>query len=289
MIPLFQLMRPKQYVKNIFVFLPIFFGGFLHNEKSLEKALIAFFVFCTAASCIYIINDLRDVKEDKLHPTKRYRPIASGTVSRGQAFLIFSLLLVISLSVSFIFLDKYSFFIIVGYISLNILYVYKLKQIAIVDLFCVAFGFVLRVYMGAFATHVPISSWLVLMVFLLAVFLVTTKRWDDMCLGFEDKVKVRSSLSGYNITFLSAVMQITVTLNLVSYVMYCVSPKVVENFGNEYVYFTFIWVFAGFMRFLQIVYIEKKCPSPTKILYSDRFIQFAVLLWVLHFYWIVYG
>ena len=285
---LIKVLRPEQWVKNLFLFIPIFFSGELANRIKLETTLLAFLGFCFTASAIYIINDLRDIESDRQHPTKHTRPLASGLVSRKQALFLFCLLLLCGSVLSYFTGNPYFWFIISFYFLLNIAYSYGLKKISIVDILIVASGFVFRTIAGGLVASVQVSQWMVVMIFLLALFLAVAKRRDDLIV-FEQSGKVmRKSIEHYNLEYINAVLIMISGVIIVAYLMYVISPEVINRFHSQHLYLTSIFVIAGIMRYLQITLVENKSGSPTKILYSDNFIRIVLIVWIITFYLIIY-
>jgi decaprenyl-phosphate phosphoribosyltransferase len=283
-----QLARPHQYVKNGFVWLPIFFGGKLGDLWSLEQTLIAFAAFCCAASSVYVLNDLKDIEEDRRHPTKRNRPLASRAIPpRGAVIFMAGLFLLAALAASL--LPKPDFLLILGaYLLLNVAYSFFLKHQAIIDVVCIALGFVLRVLAGGVAAAVPISHWIVIMTFLLAILLALGKRRDDLALAAEGQ-SARRSIDGYSLEFVSISMAVMAAVIIVAYILYTVSPETIQRHGTDRVYFTGFWVVVGLLRYLQLALVEKRSASPTKILLQDRFLQGVLTLWILSFFFLLYN
>ena len=178
--------------------------------------------------------------------------------------------------------------VIVSYFVLNIAYCVKLKHYAIVDVFIIATGFVLRLFAGAFAGNVPLSHWIVLMTFLLALFLAFAKRRDDVVSYENTGVLARRNINRYNLAFMNQALSVISAVTLVAYILYCVSPEVRVRVGSEYLYLTSIFVLAGIIRYLQISIVDLKSGSPTKVLLRDRFIQGCVLLWMASFLFLLY-
>ena len=197
------LMRPHQWIKNFFIFTPLFFS-FSFNQENIIETIIAFILFSILASSVYVLNDILDKEDDKKHPTKRYRPIASGKVNVKFASIIFGILSFISLLVAFLENINF-FFILVIYFILNIFYSLKLKHIVLVDIFVIATGFVLRVFAGSIIIDINPSMWIVLITFLLATFLALAKRRDDVLLSNLGE-KTRKNIDGYNLEFINASM-----------------------------------------------------------------------------------
>lgn len=282
-----QLARPHQYVKNGFVWLPIFFGVKLGDLWVLKQTLLAFVAFCLAAGGVYVLNDLKDIQEDRQHPTKKNRPLASGAISpRGAVIFMAGLFLLAALAGAL--LPKPDFFLILGaYLLLNVAYSFSLKHQAIIDVVCIALGFVLRVLAGGVAASVPISHWIVIMTFLLAVFLALAKRRDDLLLAAEGQ-SARRSIDGYNLEFVSISMAVMAAVIIVAYILYTVAPDTIQKHGTDRLYFTGFWVVVGLLRYLQLALVENSTASPTKVLLRDRFLQVVLTLWILNFFLLLY-
>lgn len=288
---IFALLRPAQWAKNVFVFLPLFFDKQLGNMDLFIDCIIAFIAFSLASSSIYCFNDIYDVEADRLHPVKCKRPIASGMMSTKQGYGL--MILCLLLSVSFLLVcereqGESMLAVILTYYLLNIGYCMKLKQIAIVDVFIIATGFVLRVWIGGIATGIVLSQWIVLMTFLLALFLAFAKRRDDVVIYASTGVKARRNISCYNPDFMNQVLTIIGTITIVCYIMYTVSAEVTMRLGSHSIYLTSVFVLAGIIRYLQLTLVYTRSGSPTNVLMTDRFIQLCILGWVIFFVVIIY-
>ncbi|MDE6230446.1 MAG: decaprenyl-phosphate phosphoribosyltransferase [Muribaculaceae bacterium] len=294
MIPSFsdwlRLMRPAQWIKNLFVFFPAIFGGGLLDARIFIGACESFIIFCLLASSIYVINDIRDREADRAHPEKCRRPIASGRISKKTA-VGFAL----TLDFLWIFLT-YIWFgfrpevwaIVGGYFLMNLAYSMGLKQVAIVDVFIVSAGFVLRVLMGGVVCRIWVSPWLIMMVLLGTLLIAFGKRRDDVLLMEAGHKATRKSITTYNIQFINQVLSMLSAATIVAYVCYTLSPAVEERFGSEYIYLTSIFVIAALLRYLQIAVVFERSGRPTQILYGDRFIVACALLWMISFLIIIY-
>lgn len=285
------LLRPQQWLKNGFIFLPIFFDHKLTEVNYLLLAVIAFFAYSFAASGIYCLNDLIDVEADRKHPKKCKRPIASGKISKTMAAVLVALCLFASIATAFLIdgYARYKVMTIVGiYFIMNIAYCLKLKQMAIVDVFIIAVGFVLRIFVGGFATGIVLSQWIVLMTFLLALFLAFAKRRDDVVIYEDTGVLARKNVNRYNLPFMNQVIGVVSSITMVCYIMYTVDPEVMTRMGSRYVYLTSIFVLAGIIRYLQLTIVDVKSGSPTKVLMRDRFVQYCIAGWILSFIIIIY-
>ena len=293
-INILRLIRVEQWTKNAFVFLPLFFDRHLLEWNYWQPSLIAFFAFSFAASGIYCFNDIYDVEADRQHPKKCKRPIASGVISIAQGYVITALCWLVSVGLLVIDLfvlgnnQTLLWVIILSYVVMNLAYSIKLKQIPILDVFIIAIGFVLRVFAGGVNAHIYISSWIVLMTFLLALFLAFAKRRDDVVEWEATGTSRRKGINKYNTAFMNQAMTIVATLTMVCYIMYTISDSVIERIGNQYLYITSIFVLAGIIRYLQIAIVDVKSGSPTKILLKDRFIQLCIAGWLIAFAIILY-
>jgi len=287
LIEIIKLMRPQQYIKNLFIFLPLFFALKITDFTLSLNAFIAFIAFSLTASAIYALNDYHDIEGDKLHPNKRKRPLASGTISKPQAILIILVLFSIGFTLMFL-LSKQGVFILLAYVVLNIAYSLYLKHIAILDVSIIAIGFVLRLFVGAVVTHIELSMWIVIMTFLLALFMALAKRRDDVLIYLKTGKKMRKVVDGYNLQFLDTAMAIMASVVIVAYTIYTTSPEVVERFHSEYLYVTAFFVILGIMRYLQITFVLEDSGSPTKIVLKDIFMQVTIFAWAATFTWILY-
>ena len=284
---IFTLIRPHQYIKNLFIILPLFFAGQIKNPDLLINTLIAFMAFSLSASAVYILNDYRDIEEDRQHPKKKYRALAAGTISKKNAISIMFIFIIIGFSLMAI-LSLEAFSVLGAYIILNIFYSYYLKHIAILDISIIATGFVLRLFVGSAVTGIPLSMWIVIMTFLLALFLALAKRRDDVLLFLDTGEKMRKVIDGYNLQLIDGAMMIMGSVVIVAYILYTTSKDVIQRLHSEHLYLTALFVVVGILRYLQIIFVEKNGGSPTNILLKDRFIQITILAWILSFAWIIY-
>lgn len=285
---IFNLLRVNQWVKNLFVFIPIFFAGDLLKAGKLVDVFFAFFAFCFVASSIYIVNDLQDLEADRQHPEKLKRPLAAGVVKPQAAKVIFVILLIVGLWLSYQTRSLAFSFVLLSYFVLNISYSLGLKRLSIVEILIVSSGFVLRAVGGGIVANVEVSQWMLMMIFLLAIFLALAKRRDDLLVSKNSDRLIRKSIQFYNLEYINALLIMMAGIIIVSYLMYVISPEVINRFHSKYLYITSIFVIAGVMRYLQITLVENKSGSPTRILYYDNFIRVTVLLWITTFYLIIY-
>ena len=284
------LIRPKQWAKNVFVLLPMFFGRQLTDPATLQSSLLVFAAFSFIASSVYCINDLIDVEADRQHPVKCKRPIASGAVSEKQAWLLTVVMALLS-AATVLTLSSHIWqvlAVLAGYYLLNIAYCTRLKNYAIIDVCVIAFGFVLRILAGGVATGISVSRWLVLMTFLLTLFLSLAKRRDDVLRMNATGKAPRKNTIRYNLTFINQAITITASVTTVCYIMYCVSPEVVAAFGTPNLYLTTIFVIIGLLRYIQLAVVDEQSGDPTKIVWKDRFTQLVILAWLSSFLFLIY-
>ncbi|BDD10366.1 decaprenyl-phosphate phosphoribosyltransferase [Fulvitalea axinellae] len=287
-IQLILLTRVHQWIKNTFIFLPLFFSAQVLDSQKLITTTLCALGFSLIASAVYVFNDLCDINVDKLHPEKKKRPLASGAINRkeGVALIIFLLLAGTSI-IAFSGANPWIFTLIGLYLFQNFLYSVSLKHIALLDVTLIAIGFVLRVLIGGVAGDIELSSWIIIMTFLLACFLAISKRYDDVRIMESTSVEVRKNLNGYNLSFVTIAMAILAATVIISYILYTVSPSVTQRLGEESFY-TSLFVTLGILRYLQLTIVHEKSESPTKVLLRDTFLQTVILLWVCSFAFILY-
>jgi decaprenyl-phosphate phosphoribosyltransferase len=282
-----ELIRIKHWVKNLFIFIPGFFAGVLFDFENLKILIASFFCFSLVASAIYIVNDYKDIESDRNHPLKKSRPLASGLVSLPVAFAVSISFIILGLAIAY-FVDLYFFYVIVIYLGINIGYSFGLKNISILDIMLVASGFLLRTIAGGIIIHVFISKWLLIMVYLLALFMAMAKRLDDFLVAESEGTVSRKTVKNYNLNFIYSGITMLSAIISVSYLMYTISDDVMIRMHTEHLYVTSIFVIAGILRYLQITLVENNSGSPTKILLNDKFIFFTLVGWVLSFVILIY-
>jgi decaprenyl-phosphate phosphoribosyltransferase len=284
---LITLARPHQYIKNVFIFLPIFFAHKLFDSHALIQTCWAFVVFCLAASSVYVVNDIFDVEVDRIHPIKKHRPLAAAILGKREGFYFAAILLIFSISLTIYQLGWTLLIVLGSYLILNYLYSCCLKKIAIIDISAIAAGFVIRVFFGGLSSDVFISHWLIIMTYLLALFLALAKRRDDLLL-MSNGQKVRHNIEGYSLEFVSHSMVIMAAVIIVSYILYTVSPAAIMVHKTSNLYLTTFFVIIGLLRYLQITFVEQQSGSPTNIILKDQFMQIVILLWLVSAYLIIY-
>jgi len=282
-----RLLRPAHWAKNVFVLAPLVFAQRLTDTAAVHNGLMAFAAFCLASSAVYVFNDIRDRAEDRLHPMKRFRPIAAGDVSVFSATLLGSLLAIVSLVLAASL--GWPFFIILAiYLVLNQLYSAGLKHTVILDVMIVSLGFVLRVLAGGAAVHVQVSAWLLLCTFFIALFLAFSKRRHELILLAEDASGQRPVLSHYSPEFLDQMINVVTASTVVAYAMYAISPETVEKFQTQHLIYTIPMVLFGIFRYLYLIYQKHTNRNPTEAILRDPPFLINMLLWGLATLWIVY-
>ena len=281
-----RLIRINNWIKNLIIFSSIFFAGEISNVLLLRDSLITFISFSLITSSVYILNDFMDREQDRAHPSKKDRPLAAGKISVAHASVTAAVLVVVGLGLIFQ-LSIDTFYISLFYVAIMISYCLVFRKIALVDVGIIAIGFVLRLYVGSTVTGFPNSMWIVIMTFLLAVFIALAKRRDDINNPVTEENKTRESLNGYNLVLVDIMITVLVPIIIVTYILYCTADNNVARIG-ENLYLTSVFVFFGFMRYLQLVYVKNQGGDPIKLLYHDTGIQLALILWVSSFGWLLY-
>jgi len=288
-IALLEALRPYQWVKNLLVFAPLVFARRMTDGPSVVQALFAFAAFSLVASGIYLLNDLHDLENDRRHPRKRERPLPSGRlrVSLAVAALCACTGLGLGLSAWRGFLG-----LPLAYFAVNVLYSWKLKHLVILDAMCIAIGFLLRVYAGGIAIGVPVSGWLTLCTFFVALLLAFCKRRAELTLLGGDSEGHRRALGEYSPQFLDQMIAPLGALTVLAYAAYTASPEVLRNFGEaraHYLVFTVPFVVYGVFRYLYLVHMRAEGGDPTRLLLKDPATLVNILGWFATSLWIVYG
>lgn len=279
-IKVIELLRPKQWIKNLFVFAPILFAGKLLDFPLLFQSIQAFFAFCCISSSVYILNDIVDVEADRVHKKKRYRPIAAGYVQVKEAKILFLIMVVLSLVIAFNL--NYLFVITVAaYFLNNLLYSFKIKNIVLLDVFSISFGFMLRVVGGAVAIDVSISSWMIITTIFISLFLGISKRRAELSGPNQENLeKQRKVLSDYDILFADQLNTIAATGTIISYALYTVSEKALQSFHTDKLIYTTPFVIYGIFRYLYLLHQKNLGESPTQIVTKDIPIIINSLIWL---------
>lgn len=282
-----KLMRVQQWVKNVFVFMPLFFDHKFTDVGKLMLTLLCAVAFSLAASAVYCLNDILDREADARHPEKCRRPIASGALSVANGWTVMAACALLAVGITVCLLPHMSLWVLLVYLVLNVAYSLWLKHVSLIDVLIVACFYVLRVVAGAVAGDVEPSQWILVMTFLLALFLVLGKRRDDVMLQAASGQVVRRGVANYGVEFVNIALTMVATITVVAYMMYSMSNEVVQRFGSRYTFITAAFVLAGMLRYMQLV-MSGKSGSPTRVLLRDHFIQLCVLGWIVAFIVIIY-
>jgi 4-hydroxybenzoate polyprenyltransferase len=272
-------MRPKQWSKNLFVLAGLIFSKNLLETEPLLISLFAFALFCLLSSAVYLMNDVMDYREDSKHPAKSKRPIASGALSRSTASIFACLFAAAGLSLSFLLSFRFGIAAAL-YAALMLFYSLHLKKVMIVDVLCIAIGFVLRAAAGALAIDVEISSWLLICTGLLALFLGLSKRRHELVVLEEAAPQHRFALTGYNPRVLDQMISVVTASTVMAYALYTVSAETVAKFGTRLLGLTIPFVLFGIFRYLYLVHIKGEGGSPERSLLNDRPLLVDILLWI---------
>ncbi len=276
---LLKTMRPHQWTKNVFVFTALVFDRKLFVWDSLIRTTLAFVLFCMAASAVYIVNDLADIEQDRRHPKKRFRPLASGELSPRVAVVAAILLVGISVPASFV-LDVYLGLILTGYLVLQFAYSHILKHLVIIDVMTVAAGFVLRVAAGVAVVQVErFSPWLYVCTTLLALFIAINRRRHELLLLAEDASNHRRILDEYNIAFLDEMNSMVTASTVIAYSLYTFSAPNLPP--NHTMMLTIPFVIYGLFRYLYLVHVRGEGGAPDELVLRDRPLFVTLVLWVL--------
>ncbi len=301
---IFRLLRPRQWIKNFAIYASLLFSGELFNLWSFLDASYGFLIFCAVSSAIYVINDLFDTKKDRLHPFKRFRPLASGDVSRGVAVAIVIILTATSFIGSY-FINPSFFAITIIYFILHVAYSAYLKHIEIVDILTLAGGYMLRVFAGEVVTGFHLSAWLFLTVISLSLFLAIGKRRSELTLfGHLAKgqvISTRKTLSHYSEKLLDVYLSLFATSTFISYSLFTfvANPKgmptgfdmmIFNDFlgDRKWLMLTILPVVYGLMRYLQRIYENHEGESPERVLLSDRPLLLTVVIYTVLVVTIIY-
>lgn len=269
------LLRPKQWIKNLFIFAALLFSKNIDKPFYILATIYAFLCFCITASTVYIFNDIIDIEKDRNHPRKRKRPLAAGIVSKREAQILMTFML--PLIVAFSLMLNYSFgLIIIVYMLNNLLYTLYVKKLVILDVMSIALGFILRVAGGAVAIGVLISPWLLLCTFLLALFLGFSKRRNELLVLQEDAESHRMILEHYSLEFIDNMLSIVTASTLISYSLYTFFAS-----EDKYSMVTILFVLYGIFRYQYIIYNKKLGESPEEIVLNDKPLLINILLWIL--------
>lgn len=273
-------LRPKQWIKNLFIFAPLIFSKKLLLPTALTTSARAFLSFCLISGALYTLNDIVDIAEDQAHPTKRNRPLASGRLKKPAALatMIVSAAAGLALALS---LNRTFIFIIFAYLILQIFYSFWLKHVVILDIFVIATGFLLRVVAGAAVIQVEISSWILICTILLALFLSMTKRRHEYFLLAGNASAHRPILKEYNPYLLDQMISVVTASTLIAYCLYTISEETVTKFNTRYLVLTTPFVLYGIFRYLYLVHQKNQGGTPEEMVLKDKPLLIDIILWVI--------
>ncbi|HSL18038.1 MAG TPA: decaprenyl-phosphate phosphoribosyltransferase [Methylomirabilota bacterium] len=272
-------LRPEQWLKNGFVLAPMVFSGLLDQPGVWLRASVAVAAFCAASSAVYLVNDVIDRRSDRRHPAKRHRPIASGEVSVAAALAVAAALGLAGMAAAVV-LGGWFPTVLGSYIGLVVLYSLVLKRVVFVDVLVLAGGFVLRVVGGAVAIDVPVSRWLLLCAYLLALYLALGKRRAELALLGDDAGSHREVLGHYSLALVDQAISVVLGATVLAYTLYTVAPDTVAKVGSEGLMATVPIVLYGLFRYLYLLHRQDLGGSPTRVVATDRPLLIAVLIWL---------
>lgn len=284
---IFKSLRPQQWIKNFFIFAALIFSQNILNLPLLVRTGVAFVAFCVVSSALYILNDLKDLEEDKLHPVKSKRPLASGRLKKSHAILSFFVLsalafiLAITLNLNFLIIT-------LVYFSLQVAYSFWLKHVVILDVFVIAAGFLIRVVAGGLAIEVTLSSWLLICTILLALFLAMGKRRHELVLLEDEARDHRPILKEYNPYFLDQMIAVVTASTVIAYCLYTISPETVAKFGTTNLLYTVPFVLYGIFRYLYLIHQKYEGGTPETLIIKDKPLLIAIFLWIATAVFILY-
>lgn len=273
-----KLIRPKQWIKNLFVFAPLIFAKELFEPAHTILAVKAFAAFCLVASAVYVVNDIADVDADRAHPVKRHRPVAARVISFPAAYAGSVILLVLAVVVA-LGMDVRFQMLLGAYFLINVAYSFKLKEIVLLDVFIIAAGFMMRVIGGAYAIRVETSTWLVLCTLFVSLFLGFAKRRSELVQTHNGAFAERKVLGRYQVAFLDQMLTIAGAATVISYALYTVAPRTLEIFKTDKLIYTTVFVIYGVFRYLYLIHTTTTTDKPTDVILSDVPILLTTLLW----------
>jgi 4-hydroxybenzoate polyprenyltransferase len=278
-IEIVKILRIKQWIKNLIIFAPLVFSQNVFDLRLLFKSGLAFVLFCLVSGAAYILNDLKDLDEDQLHPIKSKRPLASGRLKRSQALVTFVVLVIVSLIGAFL-INLYFLVALAMYLVLQVSYSFWLKHVVILDVFLIAAGFFIRVVAGGLVIEVQISPWLIICTILLALFLALSKRRHELVL-LETSAEIhRPILKEYNPHLLDQMIAVVTASTVISYCLYTISSETIDKFGTKNLIFTVPFVLYGIFRYLYLVHQKKEGGSPEVLVIKDKPLLIDIFLWI---------
>ncbi len=284
-----KLSRPTQWVKNGFVFMPLVFSGRLFVWQDVVPTLWMLLAFCLGSSAVYIINDFMDMDQDRIHPLKKNRPLASGAVQPSQALILAAILVCLMFAAGLAAHAPSIGMISLGlYVALHVVYSWRLKNFVIIDVLTISAGFLLRVLAGSSVLMVGMSSWLVLCTFSISIFLALGKRRHEVMFLSEDAASHRPVLENYSVTLLDQLLQVVTTATFIFYCLYSVKSQLIGGHDSESMMLTIPFVTYGIFRYMFLIYHREDGGSPTALLLTDPPLLACVTLWLVSCVAIIY-
>lgn len=283
-VDILNLLRIRQWTKNILVLVPAFFAGIISTDN-MGRLGLGLLAFCLTAGLVYIVNDWRDKEADAKHPKKKFRPIPMGKFT-AKDLLFLSSALILVLLICLTFLPVYFGMALMSFLILNLCYSLGLKKVPYLEILIVASGFVLRIYGGGFLADVPISKWLVLLIAFTALLIITAKRKSE--LEIENAQEVRKVLKYYSLKTFNFIIVGLSLASLAVYCAYCLDDAVTERIGSSKLIYTCIPISIGMLRYLYQIFVKKNTGSPAELFYKDKFMFAIILLWLSAFYYFLY-
>lgn len=287
--PFIRLLRPHQYVKNGFVFLGVIFSG-QWDQTILMSAGLVFLAFCAIASSVYIMNDILDVEADRLHPTKKNRPIASGAVPVLVGWVLAGILALLAIGFSLL-ISLWAAACVLVYAVLNVGYSLQWKHIAVLDVFIISAGFMLRILAGTVGLGISPSSWLLLCGLMLTLFLGFAKRRAELLAleeaGITDAALTRRVLDDYRPAMIEQFMAISAASAILTYSLYAVRPETIAKHGTDALIYTVPFVVYGIFRYIFLLHSHGKGNDTARDLFSDRHLLATVAGWMTVTVWIL--
>ncbi len=283
---LLRLMRPYQCVKNGFVFTGLLFGHAWHDVNLVAQVVIAFGAFCFVSSAVYTLNDIIDIEQDRAHPKKRLRPLASGSVSVPSAAMLAVLLAIVGLGLAW-YVSAAVLAILIGYAVMNIAYSLRLKHVVILDVFIIATGFMLRILAGTLGVGIPPSQWLLLCGLMVTLFLGFTKRRAEIIALTEDKASHRRVLEHYSPVLLDKMIGITAAGLIMSYALYTMNPDTIRVHHTANLIYTVPFVMYGVFRYIYLLHHQSRGGDPSHDLVRDHHLMIAVGGWLVATIWLI--
>ncbi len=286
MSPYIKILRPKQWIKNFFVLVPLVFSQHLFDYTFTWIAVQSFIAFSIVSSIVYIVNDIFDVESDRNHPTKKMRPVASGAISKQNAWIYAGLLLAVVYLISYRMNTGFNL-LLLSYLVINFLYSIRLKHVVLIDLFIIAAGFMLRVIAGGVSIDVEISSWLILTTMFISLFIAVMKRRSELE-NQGDKVNTRKVLESYSYSYIDQISSVAATAVIVCYALYTMSDRTVMVFNTDKLIYTTPFVVFGIFRFMFLVHLNQKGENTSEIITGDAPTLINLLLYITTVLLIIY-